>query len=538
MTDNSVSWSEDADYISVGNTTLLAEAGIQPAYETLLENGYIVKRVGNSIFIAGARDFGTLNGVYGFLRYQVGYRYYAVDEFKVDDAKSVKLLDFDWTDVPSFNWREVNYGEIIRNTTIMQRMRFNATEDIYVNGHNSHYSFTLIPYSQYGAEHSDWFAENGTQLCYSNEEMFEEYVIQLEKRLENNTASTVLLGHEDNVYWCSCKDCTEMKNKYGTDSAVLIQFTKKVSERVNAWLAEKYPERGPLNVICFAYQATVDPPVKYDEATDTYVPIDDSVKFDEHTGIMFAPIGADFAVPLTHKKNEQAYNQYRGWSALTNRIHIWTYNLYMNHALVMNDTFSSMQDNYKLFVSNGNSTILDQTEHFQPISAGFGRLKAFVQSNLQWNVYADTNKLIDEFFENYFKEAESSMRQYFDELRHWNNYLIENKGVSGNVGFDINQSEFWPRNLLMRWLGYIDDAYAAIEPLKQDSETYQKLFKRIKLESMGIRYLLIDNYESTFSNAEIMQMKMSFYNDFYEVGLSNYSEIDPIETLWNSWGLI
>ena len=539
IADTDAVWSEQAKYISVGDTSVREAAGVQTDYAQLLDNGYVVKRVGNSIFIAGARDFGTLNGVYGFLRHQVGYRYYAVDEFKVNDASSSKLLDFDWTDVPSFNWREVNYGEIIRDSTIMHRMRFNATEDIYVNGHNSHYSFTLIPPDEYADEHSDWFAENNTQLCYSNKEMQDEYVLRLEEVLKTNTASTVLLGHEDNVYWCDCADCTDMKNKYGTDAAVLVKFTKEVAARVNAWLAETYPERDPLNVICFAYQATVEPPVTYDEATDTYTAVDESMMFDEHTGIMFAPIGADFAVPLTHEKNADAYSQYRGWSALTDRIHLWTYSLYMNHALVLNDTFSSIQDNYKLFVSNGNSTILDQTEHFQPVSAGFGRLKAFIQANLQWNVNADMNALIDEFFVNYFKDAEPAMRRFFDELRHWNNYLIEYKGVTGVVGFDINQADFWPQNLLERWLGYIDEAYAAIEPLQSsDADTYSKLHTRITLESMGIRYLLIDNYASGYSDQVIREMKYSFYNDFYAVNLSNYSELEPIDTLWNSWGIL
>ena len=56
-TDESIIYSSDAKYISIGHTKLLEQANIEVNYDELLESGRVVKTVGNSLFIAGGLAF-------------------------------------------------------------------------------------------------------------------------------------------------------------------------------------------------------------------------------------------------------------------------------------------------------------------------------------------------------------------------------------------------------------------------------------------------------------------------------------------------
>ena len=65
--DKEVSHDNNAHYISVGSTKLLAaETDIKVDYEELGENGVIVKTQGNCVYVTGATENGTLLAVYRF----------------------------------------------------------------------------------------------------------------------------------------------------------------------------------------------------------------------------------------------------------------------------------------------------------------------------------------------------------------------------------------------------------------------------------------------------------------------------------------
>ena len=111
--DKEVSHDNNAHYISVGSTKLLAaETDIKVDYEELGENGVIVKTQGNCVYVTGATENGTLFAVYRFLHYQVGYEAYAYDCVEVDYFKSLKLKNFDYKHVPSLGLTTAEDGEL------------------------------------------------------------------------------------------------------------------------------------------------------------------------------------------------------------------------------------------------------------------------------------------------------------------------------------------------------------------------------------------------------------------------------------------
>ena len=65
-----------------------------------------------------------------------------------------------------------------------------------------------------------------------------------------------------------------------------------------------------------------------------------------------------------------------------------------------------------------------------------------------------------------------------------------------------------------------------------DYEEYDKLYKRILLESICVRYTLIRLYEDKFNESEAKQMKSQFKADCATVEIREFSQYSSIEELW------
>lgn len=542
-------------FLSVGETKAAKDAGVSPTYEEVLNNGFVIRTLDDDCYIKGFSDIGTRNAIYEFLYLCFDYECYAADEICMTDTKDLKLPEFDMTEVPSFEWREANNGDIIRDTVGSYRMRFNQNEEIFVTGHLTHNSMTIVNPNVYdwtSDRYKDWYSETlaidplnasggsrPAQLCYSNPEVVEVYIENLLKLLETSNARVMLMGMEDNVEWCTCDKCTESKEKYGTNSAVIIKFANRVQEAVNAWYEKEHPEKEPVKLIFFAYYETVMPPVTYNESTDTYEAIDDSVKLHPDLGVMYAPIGATYAYPFTDARNTEAATAIRGWSALTDNIYTWIYSLHPSHAFIMIDTFEIMKSNYTFLQENGTKFLFEQTDHYQETgNSSWSSVKAYVMSKLQWNKDLNMNELFDDFFANYYGEAGDTMRSIFDEQRDWMIHIYQDLGASGKISDDLLSAEYWSYPLLKEWLAKIDKAYEDIAGLQEtDPDRYQELYDRITMESLQFRYIVIGCFGTNYSAEDLLTMKNLFKHDFERLDITSYAENQDIANLWSTWGI-
>ena len=90
-------------------------------------------------------------------------------------------------------------------------------------------------------------------------------------------------------------------------------------------------------------------------------------------------------------------------------------------------------------------------------------------AELQWNVHQDMNQLIDEFAENYFKDAAQPMLDYLESYRAWHAYIaVEEEGLMGQVVQPgVLLRKHFPQGIINEWMGYIDEAYASISHLEK-----------------------------------------------------------------------
>lgn len=539
----------EAGMISVGATELAEQAGVTPTYKELKNSGFQLKTDGKNCFIRGYSDIGTRNGIYEFLSYCFDYECYGIDEICVNKTDNLKMPKFDLMVNPSFDWREANAGDVLRDNTATYRMRLNNSTEIYATGSKVHNTFQFVDplrYDYKSEEYKSWYSEKmnvqGTkpaQLCYSNADMEKVFQENLLAFLKDSEAPVMLLGMEDNVEWCTCDKCKESYNKYGTNAAVMIKFANRMQEAVNDWCAKERPGQESIKLLFFAYYETVEPPVVYDEKTDTYAPIDDSVVLHPDLGIRFAPILASYTYTFTDEKNADTARQLKGWSALTNNIHVWTYTLHTEQGLIMFNSFDIAQENYKFLIENGSTAIVDQMDHYQQHgNTGWSAAKGYLTAKLTWDVNLNQQELLDDFFANWFAEAGDIMQEIFDEEREWYAHIYQDLGVEGHIYDNLLKKEYWSKPMLEQALQKMEKAYKAIEKYQEtDPERYQQLHDRICMESIQYRYILISCFGQDYETDKLLDMKNLFKHDFERLQITSYAEGNNISEVWSAWGL-
>ena len=109
-TDESVVWSKDAKYISLGYTKLLEAAGIEVDCDELLEGGRVVKTVGNSLFIVGG-SMSYPRAVYDIMYDLFDYEYFHEDEISLTTTEAdIRLPKYDYKKIPSIDALVAGYG--------------------------------------------------------------------------------------------------------------------------------------------------------------------------------------------------------------------------------------------------------------------------------------------------------------------------------------------------------------------------------------------------------------------------------------------
>lgn len=555
-TDDSVTYSESSKLIILGQTSLTENSGIDVT--KIKAQNFTLKTVGSNLFIVGGDDLGTLYGTYEFLRHNFGYEAYASDEIAIDkNVTNRELIDFDLSDGPDIQWRQPNYGSL-DNTMAAMRFRLNKSPWMMQNGNFVHNTLSeYLPYKVYGETNGKWYDnfENGdsepTQLCYSAHgdseqlELMQKAVIERMKALINyyyedgDYKELISFTHEDNGSWCECQTCKESAQKYGTDSAVLVKFINPVAKAIDEWMDEVWPEQ-EIAISIFAYMRTLDAPVKAEG--DKFVPIDDSVKLEDNVSVLYAPYFAEFAYALEHSKNSTYYTIIKKWQAVSKKMSFWLYSTNFVDYLGWYDSFNSMVDNYKLVKDCGGYYLFDQATYDTSALTGFDYLKAYLNSKLAWKVDENVNEMTYNFFENYFKQAAKPMRAYFDSYRSWSLIAREELGMGSSVRLNIYSKEYFPKQVLMQWLEYINQAYDAIESVKNsDLALYNRLKNRINKESIAIRYHLIEFWGNTFEKEVKVEMQKSFKSDAESLGFVYLGEAATGMTIsklvYAKWGL-
>lgn len=554
---------EEGKYIFIGDTEAAKSLNIDYSYDTIKGDGFKFVTKHNNIVLVGGGKQGTIFGVYEFLYHYIGWDVIATNEIIYETSTNLKFKTIDGVEIPDFEYRitgtQTAYDDDLKAQRFRQQRAY-TYGFMVVRGRLYHNAFNYLDPTIYNdadipdTYHPDWYAIPDEQesiggknnLCYTAHGSPSEYELMQEKCLEvlvetvlaNPDIENVQLSQEDNTGWCSCDTCTASLSTYGTGSAVVIQFCNDLHAKLEAYLEANNIDR-KINLVFFAYHATEKAPA-VKGADGNFKPIDDSVKCKDGVYVFYCVMYSNIYESLAHESNSNYYENLQAWSSISDKLYYWSYSTNYQNYLIPYACHGSFQENYGLAYKYGVEYIFDEGQHYAttPKPGGFSALKEYMQSKLQWNVNADVPSMIDKFFTHYFGPASQAMRKYFDELLANAHYMTKVLKISGIVYEPVHDAKYWNQGMLKNWLTYIDEAYAAIETLKNtDYELYKRIEERILIESVAPRYLYLSLYLESDKSYEADQMRKQFKSDVEFLGITEQGQGSAISGLWAQWGI-
>ena len=420
-------------FISLGNTELLKESGIDFDYESLNLDGFIIRVKERNIFINGYNARGVLYGVYEFLERFAGVRFVSAETTYYPKRKNLVISDkTEITEKPDFMFRHFLAGDIwIGNEDpYMQklacRMRMSheqqGTPEEFGGGPGwfkdnislMHNTLEYAPPEKYAKDYPQMFYfVNGVpvELCLSDgitEDGKIDHSLKMssalavletlkENILKDPTSDYFMIGQMD---WpakaCECERCKKNLEKYKTRSGIAIVFFNAILKEINEWAQANGINRD-IKIITFAYNYTQQAPVYKDEKSGRFLPVSPLVMADSRLYIRIAPFIYNYAISVADDRQERRLQEiYESWSSMTQNLMVWDYLMNTDENFYYMPFLHVMQDNYRYYLKHNvkyamTQCIFTDTNNFQ------SKMMLYIASKLMWNTEADFNAVFDEY---------------------------------------------------------------------------------------------------------------------------------------------
>ena len=378
------------------------------AFDSLADEGFVLKTVGRDLIIAGGRRRGTMYGVTALLE-KLGCRWVAPDASRIPKLATIRVGPLDEVQKPAFEYRDVYIAEAW-DKDWAARNRLNgamARLDESTGGKIEYYPFVhsfyeLIPPKQHFAQHPEYFAfvdgkrrDDKAQLCLTNKELVHVAARQVLQWIAEHPGMTISsLSQMDWGGDCQCDECRRVNAEEGAPSGTLLRFINAVAEQVE----QKHPDK---LIDTLAYFYNEEPPLK--------------TRPRRNVRIRMCPIGGCQA----HPYEQCPYDAYivknlKGWAKITNQIYIWHYNANFSHFLLPMPDFDELAADIGMYKRNGVVGLFMQGTGMP--GGESGRLRAYVLSRLLWNPQADVRQAIGEFHDIYYGKAAPAMLRWYEFL--------------------------------------------------------------------------------------------------------------------------
>lgn len=516
----------------IGKTAQAKELFVNYDYDKLSVDGYVVKSIGNDIYVYSVGSEGVIYGAYTLLNKLFGTEFIAYNEYVLPRCNKVSFDEIFIEKKPDIETRVRSLAYSKYDNTTERRYGFNCGDGRHwVTWAHTH--FLLIPKNKFFDEHPDFYSRDGMQLCLSNEllpQVMAQSILErlTDKEFEKSDILYVMVGHEDYPSFCDCDKCRENAKKYGGNSGIMMRFINRVADIVTENVSKTHPDK-VVKIITFAYGPTLDAPA-IKQSDGTYVVADLSVVAHRNVGVMFAPLEADWAHSLTDTEhNAQMSAALLGWKTVQAELFVWTYDCVFDDCFVFLDNWTHLSESYRTFKECGASYIFDQGD--PGVNYPFSELRNYIRGKLMWDLSADQEQLIKHFIKHYYKQASNVVEKYFYSLREHFAEIekrFENKGkvykltsYRGTQPY-YHSTEFWDKEFLVNSLQQLTDCWKSLE---FDGRNGSK--NRLELEMLSPMYLLLELYGQELSQQQIKDYiaffeRVTEYNGIYTASQCSY----------------
>lgn len=512
-----VSYDAENNFISIGNTTALKKINPKTSYG---KDGLAVKEIGGNLYLFGQSEYGAIWAVYEFLERYVGYKFYAIDEIKIPKKDQIDFTGADIEYTPSFPHRCSGFGLAQKNKDYATGLKAYAYYGQRLDGkdfwgawaHN--FVGVFIKPEKYYDKHPEWFYHMDgetdvskmkpirMQLCLSNMEMRDEFSKNLIEWIkENEHATYFLLGREDNDGFCECENCKKITEKIG-ESGLHMDFINDMARRVEKWRKENAPEREIL-IGGLAYECgygKVDtcfvPPVK--KQGDKYVPVHPSVVAEPNVFMFFCPITApEHSKSIYCEANKNLLDIMNRWKVVCKRFGTQLYYGTFRRGFEFVDGIYRIKEDINFYKDSGFEIFYMESPNVKALNA----MTLYLVTSLEWNSSLDTDEIIKEFCDNYYKQASPFVLKYFyymmeycQKTRQRIEYLTGQRYDYGMCLTDTVPQGFWELNAVYDACLLLDQADKAIDDADIDDKEKQILHDRIELERMVLIYIQLEYF--------------------------------------------
>ena len=555
VTDDTVSFSDKAKVISIGDNEFQKASGVTVDYNEFKNAGNRVVNKGSAVILLGGADRGSLYAVYDFLNVLLDYEYYEEFTYTIKRSSTVELPVLDEKNIPSID--QALYSDYSHYTSTGKhyhnawRQRWDYSEtDSALAGHTAS---QLIPFATYYEKHPEWYSSMGEdwQLCYTNEELLLTYIERCKSYIEANPLSIEMsFTEQDYNTWCQCSSCTQLLRSYDLydeDGSLLMAapnsltgviFKSRVADALDAWLAEAYPGR-VFTYVTYAYFQQRTPPVYRDPNTGTYTLLtngeaDDPLKsVNPHLRFQVAAIEA--TRNLSWEDNTSQGEELKRWAVVTPNSIVYEYPQDASNTLLPYDGLHVHADNIRFAKSLGHSAYKYQSNH-NTQSGGFHDLRKYVCSKICWDVNLDVETLVQNYLKATCGPAAPYMSEIFTAFRTRIALLREQNSYGGHVLANGLKTANWPRDLMVVIESWFDKAFDALEELKYTApEKYEVYFRRVKIEHLSVQYINLSLYRSYYSTEDKLALIDEFEHYSKQYGATLYHESKPMADVISQW---
>lgn len=479
----------------------------------LSDEGFAIVKDCDDLVFASKSSRGVLYAVYYFLEQTIKLNALDSEMIVFENTNKIEFNNEVKFDLP-FEYRECYFTDAFNGKFASMNMLNSNLADLSIRlggktkWYNFHHSFgDLINPNEYFDTHPEYFSEidgvrvkEHTELCLSNEEVFEICLKRVKKWIQDNPECKVFsvaqdewMGHFIRMA-CECKDCKAFDDAHGSQSASIIRFVNRIASA----LEDEYPD---VLIHTFAYQYSRKPPKGLEVHKNVIVRltnIECSWSESIEEGAKRDPKG----------RNASFLEDLIGWSKLTNRLYIWDYSVNYRNYLLPFPCFRSMAKNIELYKKIGVKGLLMQGNFSNGGKGYFDELKSFVSAKMMRSD-EKLEDIIKYFCDHYYGSASDYVQEYL--------YLFED-GIKNKTLwlYDDADSELFNDEIVLKARELINKA---LNIAVNDNELVKK---HLAVLELGIRYLEFVRMPMDANNRN--QLIDSFDNDLRKYQITELFE--------------
>lgn len=580
VTDDAVSASVNGKFISVGENQLFEKVKIDNT--NLNREGYVLKTVGNSLFIVGQVPKATLFGVYAFLEYEMGCKFLTAQYEYIPTYQKFELRETDERSVPAIAYRTVYYDSMLTTATMYLAPKngytvTRTTDATAIGGRfwdfgskgEVHAMNSIVSYDANKKIHPQWYGTAQSYMpCLSNglnADTGEIDVNDREKDAEGNpiegttyleawingvidvlqdnlTCEYINIGQPDSsdALVCNCEKCQSqlLKLNYNRSAQFMI-WSNTVAKYVQEWVRENQPGR-KIRFARTAYAWSEGAPV-VDKGNGVYEPITELCRPRDDMAIWWIPINSCYIHELCDETCNTNANgsgtAWKQWKQISNDFLVFDYNVNYYEYLAYFPNMAVLQRNLKEYVKEGVTAYLLEGslgayDYYQQ------DMEAWVAAKLMWNPDRDVVSLVSEFNRYYYGEEAGKIA---DELLwflegHFHYQATVQSQIEGVTKCTRVYSgyEKWMVSDVTFHKRFLDTCYAHLNDMrkiyaedtnltKEQKAQYAENLQRFEIMIDFMKYKHYDTVTKG-TDAEKYEFMVNFFDKLEILGIKKFSE--------------